>query len=107
MTQQAEGRYDVVWPLGRVTRADGGYRADRLTSFSGKRVSFLWDYLFHGDVIFESIRRQLTKLAPDVEFVDHSVFGNIHGPDGDEFLERLPARLAAERVDAAIVAVGA
>jgi hypothetical protein len=107
MSDVNEGRYDVVWPLAPVTRVGAGHRAERLGTLAGKRVAFLWDYLFHGDLMFEAIRARMSVLAPDVQFVDHSVFGNIHAADENELLLRLPDLLRAEGADAAVVAVGA
>jgi len=67
----------------------------------------VWDYLFKGDAMFETVCGPLRERWPGVEFVGPEPFGNIHGPDERQVVEDLPRRLREQRVDAAIVGVGA
>ena len=57
-----EQTYDVVWP-----RSPRGVqrrrRAARLDSLAGKRVAFLWDYLFRGDELFLVTRPERFMIA--------------------------------------------
>jgi len=100
-----EPTYDAVWPrspLG-VQRRDA---ADRLTSLAGKRVAFLWDYVFRGDEVFPALEEELRARIPDIEIVGYSTFGNIHGGDEDEVIAGLPAGLAQRHIDAVVSAMG-
>jgi hypothetical protein len=96
---------DVVWPLGRH-RTDPGAPAHRLDSLDGKVIGFVWDYMFKGDEAFRLISAELQKRYPAVEFVDFPVFGNIHGPEERDVIDKLPERLRAYSVDAVVVGVG-
>ncbi len=71
------------------------------------RIGFIWDYVFSGDVIFEEIRARLERRFARLSFVDYPTFGNIHGHDEDQVLERLPEVLQATEVDSVILGVGA
>lgn len=103
-----EPRYDVVWPLAPVTRGDaGGARPDRADDLRGRRIGFIWDYVFHGDVIFDEIRAYLDAHDEGITYVDYPAFGNIHGHDEAAVMERLPEVLLATEVDSVILGVGA
>ncbi|MEM7252583.1 MAG: hypothetical protein AAF493_14300 [Pseudomonadota bacterium] len=91
----------VLWPSGVRDRAAKPL-APRLDTLDGKTVAFLWDYLFRGDEIFDTIRSELTKRYRDVSFVDHETFGSTHGGDEHAVLERLASRLREHRVDGVI-----
>lgn len=100
-----EPTYDVVWPKspsGVPTRA----RADRLDTLDGKRVAFLWDYLFRGDEIFPALEAELTERFPGVEIVGYEVFGNTHGGDEKEMVAGLANGLASRHIDAVVSAMG-
>jgi hypothetical protein len=105
-TASNEPRYDVVWPLGRST-AEQVAITERLPEPDGKRLGFIWDYVFRGDDIFAIAREALAKHHPGLNFVDHAAFGNIHGPDEQAVVGAIPDKLRAEEVDAVIVGVGA
>ena len=102
----AEPEFDVVWPVGARPTASSAAAA-RLSDLNGRKVAFVWDYIFRGDEMFELIKADLRRRFPSVEFVDHAAFGNIHGAHELEELEALPERLAEHEVDAAVVGVGA
>jgi hypothetical protein len=103
-----EGRYDVVWPLGRahVTEIRP---SDRPADLSATRVAFVWDYLFKGDQMFTAIQEHLSARFPGAGYAGYAEFGNIHGSDQEEQanLDALPARLRAARVDSVVIGVGA
>lgn len=97
--------YEVVWP-----RSPRGVqqrrRADRLDSLAGKRVAFLWDYVFRGDELFPVLADELTKRFDDIEIVSFEEFGNLHGSDEKERVGRLPDALRDRGVDAVVSGMG-
>jgi hypothetical protein len=100
--------YDVVWPLAPVAGQQRSAKpAERSGDLSGRRIGFIWDYVFSGDLMFEEIRARLEQRFAGVSFVEHATFGNIHGHDEVEVLERLPEVLRATEVDSVILGVGA
>jgi hypothetical protein len=104
MTVNPEPRYDVVSPLGG--RRETALTASRaLRELDGKRIAFVWDYLFRGDDVFALAKERFAADYDDVQFVDYEVFGNIH--DYDELLEEMPGKLKDLDVDAAVIATGA
>ena len=100
-----EPTYDVVWP--KSTRGVQRRRlATRLDDLAGKRVAFLWDYLFRGDEIFPVMAAELTARFPDIELVGYEVFGNTHGGDEAEMVAGLPHGLAQRHIDAVVSGMG-
>ncbi len=100
-----EPTYDVVWP-----RSPRGVqqrrRAPRLDTLAGKRVAFLWDYLFRGDELFPILAQQLEARFVGVEIVEYIEFGNLHGADEKERVGRLPDDLRSRGVDAVVSGMG-
>lgn len=100
-----EPSFDVVWPLSPL-----GVKpvplASRLDDLNGKRIGFLWDYVFRGDELFPLLADQLRLRFPDVEIVDYDVFGNTHGGDEREMIQALPDVLREHRIDGVVSAVG-
>ena len=100
-----EPTYDVVWP-----RSPRGVqhrrRAPRSDTLTGKRVAFLWDYLFRGDELFPVLAEQLEARFPGIEIVDYTEFGNLHGSDEKERVARLPDDLRSRGVDAVVSGMG-
>lgn len=100
-----EPTYDVVWP-----RSPRGVqqqrRADRLDDLAGKRVAFLWDYLFRGDELFPVLAKQLEERFVGIEIVDYVEFGNLHGADEKERVGQLPEELRSRGVDAVVSGMG-
>ena len=98
-----EPQYEVVSPVGRwagqAVRPAGAGRV--------RRVGFVWDYVFRGDEMFRIVAEELRRRDPELTFVGHEVFGDIHGPDERRVVAELPGRLHAQRVDTVIVGVGA
>ena len=100
-----EPTFDVVWPRspqGIQTRA----HAAPLDSLSGKRVAFLWDYLFRGDELFPVLAEELARQFPTIEVLGYDVFGNLHGADETERIRRLPDDLRNRGVDAVVSGMG-
>jgi hypothetical protein len=102
----SEGAFSVVWPLGRSTREEVALNA-RLSEPDGKRIGFVWDYVFRGDEIFELLEAELRQHFPSMSFVPYADFGNILGETEREVIAALPERLRATDVDAVVVGVGA
>jgi len=97
--------YEVVWP--RSPRGvQARRRADRLSTLSGKRVAFLWDYLFRGDELFPILADQLRERFEHVEIIDYTEFGNLHGSDEKARVGRLPDDLRSRGVDAVVSGMG-
>jgi len=100
-----ESIFDVVWP-----KSPRGVQsrplAARIETLNGKRVAFLWDYLFRGDEIFPELEAELIERFPEVEIVDYDVFGNTHGGDEKEMVAGLPNGLSLRQIDAVVSAMG-
>lgn len=97
--------YDVVWP-----RSPRGVqrrrRADRLDHLDGRRVAFLWDYVFRGDELFPILERELTERFPGIEILGYETWGNLHGADEHARVGRLPDDLRTRGVDAVVSGMG-
>jgi hypothetical protein len=102
----SEDRYEVVVPVGRLTVGTVDPVAG-FESLNGKRVAFVWDLLFSGDIMMEVIAENLRMRWPDIEFVGHENFENIHGVDESRVVAELPAKLKDLQADAAVIGVGA
>ena len=96
-----EPSFEVVHPVSRRPVVARTSNAD-LPGLTGKKIALVWDYLFRGDDVFRLVRERFERSG--VEFVDHEVFGDVHGHD--ELLGQLPSRLREMAADAAIVATG-
>jgi len=100
-----EPTYHAVWP--KSSQGVASQRtADRLDSLAGKRVAFVWDWLFRGDELFPILERELRSRFPTIEIVGYEEFGNSHGGDEADFIARLPDLLAEHRVDAVVSGMG-
>lgn len=95
----------VYWPRARRT-VEMKSLATKLATLEGKRIAFLWDYLFRGDEIFEIVKRELLKRFPDISFVDYETFGSTHGDDERQVLAALPEKLKQLQVDAVVSGMG-
>ena len=100
-----EPSYDVVWP-GSQSGVEHRELAPRLDTLTGKRIGFLWDYLFRGDELFPILERELAARFEGVEFVGYGTFGNTHGPDETNVIDRLPDSLRSRAVDAVVSGMG-
>ena len=106
-----EPTYEVVWP--RSARGVQSRRvAHRLEGeggchpLEGKRIAFLWDYLFRGDELFPVLERELIERFAGLEVVGYDEFGNTHGSDEAEIITGLPAALANRHIDAVVSGMG-
>lgn len=102
----AEPRFAAVSPLGRSSRTTVQLN-ERLPEPEGRRIGFLWDFVFRGDQIFELVQAELVARYPMMEFVSYTEFGNVHGEDERDVLARLPELLRTTKTDAVIAGVGA
>lgn len=100
-----EATYDVVWPRSPRGRQQHR-RADRLDDLSGRRVAFLWDYVFRGDELFPVLADELRDRFDRIEILDYPEFGNLHGADENERIGRLPDDLRTRGVDAVVSGMG-
>ena len=97
--------YDVVWPRASRTTPVGKL-APRPATLDGRKVAFLWDYLFRGDEIFPVLEDELRKAHPGVTIVGYQEFGTTHGEGEHELLASLGKRLEELGVDAVISGMG-
>ena len=95
----------VVWP-GAPSGIERQELAPRLDTLAGKRIGFLWDFLFRGDELFPMLERELADRYSDVTFVGYDVFGNTHGADEAAIIDRLPDSLRSRGVDAVVSGMG-
>ncbi len=102
----SEGKFEVLWPLGRST-SEALRMNTRLQEGEAKRIGFIWDHMFRGDEMFSLMQPGLAEKYPGATFLPAATFGNIHGHDERRVLAALPGVLRAQKVDAAIVGVGA
>ena len=103
--QPTEPTYDVVWP-GAPLGIERRELAPRLDTLDGKRIGFLWDYVFRGDELFPVLERELAARYSGVSFVGYDAFGNTHGPDEAAIIDRLPDSLRSRAVDAVVSGMG-
>ena len=69
--------YEVFWPGGpsAVHTVPAAPRSD----LTGKRIGFLWDYVFRGEEIFPILEKSISKRYKNVEFVSYENFGSTFG----------------------------
>ncbi len=100
-----ESQYAVVWPKSPLG-VQHQRQAPRLETLDGKRIAFLWDYLFRGDELFPILATELEGRFDDVEILSFEEIGNLHGFDEKEKLGRLPDDLRSRGVDAVVSGMG-
>jgi len=101
-----DGHFEAYWPR-TARRVRSKPLAPRLDTLAGKHVALLWDYLFRGDQIYDTVEEELRKRFPGIRFMGWRDVGNIHGSDERQMIAALPGRLKAAGVDAVITAVAA
>ena len=99
------GQYAVVWPRSEKA-VEIKPLAPRLDSLDGKKVAFLWDYLFRGDEIWSIVKDELAQRHPGIRFVDFEEFGSTHGEEEHQILAELPGKLKQFGVDAIVSGMG-
>jgi len=97
--------YKVVWPLGK-SNCQMVSMKPRLVDLTGKTIAELSHGGFRDQEIRPIVEGALSKRFPGIKFVDHTVFGNIHGLNEAEVIAALPAKLHKHGVDAAITGIG-
>ncbi|MBC8239472.1 MAG: hypothetical protein H8E30_03250 [Alphaproteobacteria bacterium] len=97
--------FAALWP-GGVNAVPAIPPAPRLAGLDGKRIGFLWDYVFRGEEIFPALERSLTASFAGLEIVDYEAFGSTFGGDEHAVLAALPQRLQALKIDAVISGIG-
>ena len=105
MPADASGTYSVVWPRSPKT-AELTPLAPRHAGLGGKKIAFLWDYLFRGDEIFPILESELKGRYPGIEFVGHETFGSTHGDQEHEILANLPDNIRKLGIDAVVSGMG-
>lgn len=98
--------FEVVIPIGRQ-RQPGLEPSAAINGLAHKRVGFVWDQLFSGDLIFDTIADELGRSFEGLEFIGYEQFGDIHGADEKRVLEALPELLQQHRVNGLVVGIGA
>ena len=98
---QNDGHYEVYWPRAERQQKRKAL-APRLETLEGKTVAQVWDFIFRGDEIFETLEEALKARYPGIRFVSWREFGNTHGKDERKIVAGLPDRMKALGVDAVI-----
>jgi hypothetical protein len=97
--------YDVVWPKAPMATARRPLSPRLVDGLVGKRIGFLWDYLFRGEELFPALADELRARGADV--VSYEAFGNLHGPHEAQLVGEIPSVIAARGIDAVVSGVGA
>ena len=96
-----DGHFDALWPRSpRLLKKKT--LAPRLDMLAGKRIAFIWDYMFRGDEVCTLLEEGLKARFPGIEIVSWEVFGNTHSKNEREVVAALPARFKEHRIDAVI-----
>ena len=96
--------YEVFWP-GGPSAVHTVPSAPR-TTLTGKRIGFLWDYVFRGEEIFPILEKSISERYKNVEFVSYKKFGSTFGGDEHAVLNELPKLLKKLKIDAVISGIG-
>lgn len=105
METAADGTYPVLWPRS-AKQAELMPLAPRHADLAGKKVAFLWDYLFRGDEIFPILESELRDRFPGMEFVGYDSFGSTHGDQEQAILANLPENIRKLGIDAVVSGMG-
>ncbi len=101
----SEPTFQVVWPLGKSTYQIVSMQS-RMSALEGKTIGELSHGGFRDQEIRPIVEEILTRQFPGIKFVDHAVFGNIHGRNEAEVVAALPDNLRQHGVDAVISGIG-
>ena len=93
--------FAVLWPGGPAA-VPAIEPAPRPTSLDGKRIGFLWDYMFRGEEIFPVIEESIRAQYAGAQFVSYTAFGSTFGGEEHAVLDALPGRLRELGIDAVI-----
>ncbi len=95
----------VVWPRSKRSTAPVEL-ARRSPTLAGRRIGFVWDYVFRGDEVFPLLAQEIRRRYPGTTFVGYETFGPTFGGDEHRTIAELPDALRRHGVDAVISAVG-
>ena len=101
----SEPIYQVVWPLGKSTYQIVSMQS-RITDLASITIGELSHGGFRDQEIRPIVEETLSKQFPGIKFVDHTVFGNIHGRNETEVVAALAENLHNHGVDAVITGIG-
>lgn len=101
----SEPKYRVVWPLGRST-VQAVSMKPRMSDLAGKTIGQLSHGGFRDQEIRPILEETLAAQFSGIRFIDHEVFGYIHGVNGPAAVAALPAKLKENGCDAVIVGIG-
>jgi hypothetical protein len=101
----SEPVYKVVWPLGKSTVQSVSMKR-RIDGLAGKTIGELSHGGFRDQEIRPILEETLSNQYAGIKFIDHSVFGSIHGLDGAKNLAAVPEKLRELGCDAVIVGIG-
>ena len=96
--------YEVFWP-GGPSAVHTVPSAPR-TTLTGKRIGFLWDYVFRGEEIFPILEKSISKRYNKVEFVGYEQVESIFGINETNTLANLPKYLKRLKIDAVVSGIG-
>ena len=91
--------YEVFWPRAERQQKSRAL-APRLASLEGKTVAQLWDHIFRGDEIFDTLEEALKARYTGIKFVSWREFGSTHGGEEREVVASLPKKFKELGVDA-------
>lgn len=94
-----EPQFEVVWPSS-PRGVQSNPKAPRLDRLEGKRIGFMWDYLFRGEELFPVLKRELERSGAEV--VGYEAFGNLHGPNEAQLVGEIASVIAARGIDAVV-----
>ncbi len=97
--------FEVVWPLARYAGGPTTRLSPPVSDLNGKTIAELSNWRFKAGEMFGIIREALQQRYSDIKFVDHKMFGDIHGPNENEVVAALPGLLRQHGVDAVITGV--
>jgi hypothetical protein len=101
----SEPAYQVVWPLGKSTYQIVSTKP-RIDDLRGKTIGQLSHGGFRDPEIRPIVEEVLSREFPGIKFIDHTVFGYIHGRDPAAALAALPDNLRKNGCDAVITGIG-
>jgi hypothetical protein len=101
----SEPVYRVVWPLGKSTAQIVSMKP-RIADLAGKTIGELSHGGFRDQEVRPIVEEVLSRQFPGIRFIDHTVFGNIHGQKGPETVAALPENLHKQGCDAVITGIG-
>jgi hypothetical protein len=100
-----DGYYEALWPRS-PRQAKTRPLSARLGTFEGRKIAWVWDYLFRGDEVFAALEDGIRARFPGAQFIDWREFGNTHGSDERAVVAALGAKLKSLGADAVVSGMG-